>query len=64
MSSGWSWLLNRSSWFLALLVLFTGFFVWHLQYLQFDSSPSTLILSGSPDKAYHDKITRVFGSFP
>ena len=62
MSSGWSLLLNRSSWFLSLLVLFTCLFAWHLQYLQFDSSPSTLILSGSPEKEYHEKITRVFGS--
>ena len=29
---------------------------------KFDSSPSTLILTGSPEKEYHDKITRVFGS--
>ncbi len=62
MSSRWSWLLRRSPWVLSALLVLTTVFIWHLRRLQFDSSPSTLIISGSAEKHYHERISRVFGS--
>src|SRR5438093_3893731 len=62
MPSLWPWLLRRPRWVLTASLALTGFLAWHLRNLDFDSSPSTLILSGSPEIEYYERMTRVFGS--
>src|SRR5437773_9865362 len=62
MPSLWPWLVRRSRWVLTAFLALTGIVVWHLRNLDFDSSPSTLILSGSPEIEYYERMTRVFGS--
>jgi len=56
------WLVDHAGAALLLLLLLTGVFVWQFQNLRFDTSPSTLILAGSPEDQYYRKITKVFGS--
>jgi len=58
----WPWLLNRPVWVLAVLALVTALYLPHLSLLQLDTSPSTLIVSNSPENQYYAKITQVFGS--
>lgn len=58
----WDGLLRRSHWLFLLVALLTLIFVLKLRDLRFDSSPSTLILSQSPENLYYEKMTRLFGS--
>jgi hypothetical protein len=57
----WAWLLSHAVLTLVLIALLTGLFLWQFQNLQFDTSSSTLILSGSPENVYYDRIRKVFG---
>src|SRR5439155_9201018 len=58
----WAWPLSHAFLTLFSISLLTGLFLWQFRNLQFDTSSSTLILSGSPENAYHDKIKKIFGS--
>jgi uncharacterized protein len=58
----WPWLLDRPIWTLAVLTLATALFLSHFNRLQFDTSPSTLILAGSRENRYYETITQIFGS--
>src|SRR5262245_395105 len=56
------WLIGHPGLTLFVQLLLTGMFVWQFQNLRFDTSPSTLILAGSPEDQYYRKVTKVFGS--
>ena len=56
------WLIAHAGPTLVLQLLLTGLFVWQFRNIRFDTSPSTLILSGSPEHQYYEKIAKVFGS--
>jgi predicted RND superfamily exporter protein len=55
-------MLRRSAWTIWVTVLLTIVFLLQIRNLQFDTSPSTLILSGSTEAAYYEEITRIFGN--
>jgi predicted RND superfamily exporter protein len=55
-------MLRRSAWMIWLTLLLTLLFLSHIRTLQFDTSPSTLILSKSARAAYYERITRIFGN--
>jgi predicted RND superfamily exporter protein len=56
------WLMDHAGLILLLQLLLTGMFIWQFRNLRYDTSPSTLILSGSPEHQYYKKIAKVFGS--
>ncbi len=58
----WLWLLAHAGSTLLLQLLLTGLLAFQFQNLRFDTSPSTLILSGSPEHQYYERIKKVFGS--
>ncbi len=58
----WLWLLAHAGRTVTLQLLLTVFFLWQFRNLQFDTSSSTLILSGSPEYQYYQKAKKVFGS--
>jgi hypothetical protein len=54
-------MLHRSAWTIWITALLTVVFLFHIRNLQFDTSPSTLILPDSPETAYYKRIASVFG---
>jgi predicted RND superfamily exporter protein len=58
----WPSLLRRSTWTLGITLLLTLVFLVQIKNLQFDTSPSTLILPDSAETAYHERIARIFGN--
>jgi uncharacterized protein len=58
----WPSLLRRSTWTIGITLLLTLAFLFQIQNLQFDTSPSTLILPDSAETAYHERIARIFGN--
>jgi uncharacterized protein len=58
----WPVMLRRSAWTIWLTLCLTLVFVFHIRNLQFDTSPSTLILPDSAETAYYERISRIFGN--
>ncbi|MBM3804344.1 MAG: hypothetical protein FJW26_18760 [Acidimicrobiia bacterium] len=62
MPSLWSSLLRRSGWTICLTGILTAVFLLKIRNLQFDTSPSTLILAGSAETRYYEEVKRIFGN--
>jgi uncharacterized protein len=62
MPSFWSSILRRSAWTVCLTGILTLVCLFTIRKLQFDTSPSTLILAGSSEARYYDEIKRIFGN--
>ena len=62
MPSLWSSILRRSAWTICLTGILTLVCLFTIRKLQFDTSPSTLILAGSDEARYYDEIKRIFGN--
>jgi len=62
MPSLWSSLLRRSAWTICLTGILTLVCLFTIRNLQFDTSPSTLILAGSSEARYYEEIKRIFGN--
>lgn len=62
MLSFWPGMLRRSAWTIWATAILTLVFLFHLRNLQFDTSPSTLILPDSAETAYYQRIARIFGN--
>jgi len=62
MPSLWSSILRRSAWTICLTGILTVVSLFTIRNLQFDTSPSTLILAGSGEARYYEEIKRIFGN--
>src|SRR5262245_5163364 len=62
MPSFWSSILQRSAWTICLTGILTLVCLFSIRNLQFDTSPSTLILTGSSEAKYYEEIKRIFGN--
>ncbi len=62
MPSFWPRILRRSAWTIGLTGILTIFCLFKIRSLQFDTSPSTLILAGSSEAGYYEEIKRIFGN--
>jgi predicted RND superfamily exporter protein len=62
MPSLWSSILRRSAWTICLTGIVTLVCLFKIRNLQFDTSPSTLILAGSSEARYYEEIKRIFGN--
>src|SRR4026207_2491008 len=62
MPSLWSRTLRRSAWTICLTGILTLVCLFTIRNLQFDTSPSTLILAGSSEARYYEEIKRIFGN--
>ena len=62
MPSFWSSILRRSAWTICLTGILTLVCLFKIRNLQFDTSPSTLILAGSSAARYYEEIKRIFGN--
>ena len=62
MPSLWSSILRRSAWTICLTGILTLVCLFTIRKLQFDTSPSTLILAGSSEARYYEEIKRIFGN--
>jgi predicted RND superfamily exporter protein len=62
MPSLWSSLLRHSAWTICLTAILTLVCLFTIRKLQFDTSPSTLILTGSSEARYYEEIKRIFGN--
>jgi uncharacterized protein len=62
MPSLWSSILRRSAWTICLTGILTLVCLVKIRNLQFDTSPSTLILAGSSEARYYEEIKRIFGN--
>src|SRR6267142_202573 len=62
MSSLCGCLLRHSSWTICLTGILTLVCLFTIRKLQFDTSPSTLILAGSSEALYYEEIKRIFSN--
>ena len=62
MSGYWPWVLKQACWVILLLGAASALLLPNLDDLKINTSPSTLILSGSPANVFHQKTRRVFGN--
>ncbi len=62
MSGYWPWLLKQSRWVILLLGAVSALLLPALDDLKINTSPATLILSDSPENAFHQRSLRIFGN--
>jgi len=62
MPSLWSSILRHSAWTICLTGILTVICLFTIRDLQFDTSPSTLILGDSAEARYYEEVKRIFGN--
>jgi hypothetical protein len=55
-------IIHRPKSILFLILLLTGFFIYHAQHIRLDSSVDSLLPRDDPEKTYYDEVRRQFGS--